>query len=240
MPGRNFAGYGSAVDQDLVDLTQNFARYTGALGGPVKPITGQLWYDSANVSIKLNTSPNSTATWKTVAVSDSGVNVVFGSVTTANLTTGSSSVAGTITGNWTLTAGSRLNATYADLAERFEADEKYDYGTVVELGGDKEVTISTNELSENIFGVISGTAGYLMNSGAGSDETHPPIAMTGRVQVKVTGKVKKGDRLVSAGNGYARAAKQGEATSFNTVGRALENKLSDGEGKVLAAVSAKL
>jgi hypothetical protein len=64
--------------------------------------------------------------------------------------------------------------------------------------------------------------------------------MTGRVPVKVRGAVKKGDRLVSAGKGYARAALKGEANSFNTVGRSLEDKLTDGEGKVLAAVSAKL
>lgn len=238
LPGRNYAGYGGPVDQSLVDLTQNFARFTGALGGPVQPIPGQLWYDYANTDLKLNTSTSNVASWDVIPLV--GSNVSFNSVTTSNITTGNNTTAGTITGNWTLTGGSRLNATYADLAERFEADCVYEYGTVLELGGDKEVTLATDELSENIFGVVSDTAGYLMNSAAGSDETHPPIAMTGRVQVKVIGKVKKGERLVSAGNGFARAAKQGEATSFNTVGRALEHKTSDGQGKVLAAVSAKL
>jgi hypothetical protein len=64
--------------------------------------------------------------------------------------------------------------------------------------------------------------------------------MTGRVPVKVIGKISKGDRLVSAGNGRARAAKNNEATPFNTVGRSLEDKLTNSEGKVLAAVSVKL
>jgi hypothetical protein len=76
-----------------------------------------------------------------------------------------------------------------------------------------------------------------MNSGAGTDTTHPPVAMTGRVQVKVTGIVKKGDRLVSAGNGIARAAKIGEATAFNVIGRALANKFDDSIGTVLATVT---
>ena len=159
------------------------------------------------------------------------------SVTTANITTGANTTAGQLTGNWTLTAGSRLTATYADLAERFEADAYYDAGTVVELGGDKEITSVKYELSEDIFGVISDTAAYLMNSGAGDNITHPPVAMTGRVQVKVTGIVKKGERLVSAGKGLARAAQSGEATAFNVIGRALENKITHDIGTVLAIVT---
>lgn len=159
------------------------------------------------------------------------------SVTTTTLTAGANTTAGQITGNWTLTSGSRLLATYADLAERFEADAYYDAGTVVELGGDKEITSVRYELSDDIFGVISDSAAYLMNSGAGDDTTHPPVAMTGRVPVKVTGIVKKGDRLVSAGNGIARAAKAGEATAFNVIGRALENKTTTNIGTVLAIVT---
>ena len=121
------------------------------------------------------------------------------------ITTGANTTAGTITGNWTLTTGSKLNATYADLAERFEADIEYDAGTVVQIGGTKEITAVQYELSEDVFGVISDTAGYLMNATAGSDKTHPPVAVSGRVKVKVIGAVKKGDRLVSAGKGIARA-----------------------------------
>lgn len=157
-------------------------------------------------------------------------------VTATTLTTGANTTAGTITGNFSLSAGSRLNATYADLAERFEADSFYDAGTVVELGGDKEITAVQYELSEEVFGVVSSTAAYLMNSAAGDDNTHPPVAVGGRVPVKVTGKVRKGQRLVSAGNGIARAAKPGEATAFNIIGRALEHKTTDEIGAVEAFV----
>lgn len=152
------------------------------------------------------------------------------------LTTGANTTAGTMTGNWTLSTGSRLNATYADLAERFAADDVYDAGTVVELGGEKEITAVQYELSEDVFGVISDTAGYLMNAGAGNDTTHPPVAVSGRVKVKVTGSVRKGQRLVSAGNGIARAANEGEANAFNTIGRALENKTTTDIGTVEAIV----
>jgi hypothetical protein len=119
-------------------------------------------------------------------------------------------------------------ALYADVAERFAADEVMEPGTVVELGGDKEITRSRKELSDNVFGVISKKAAFLMNGGAGEDDTHPPVAMTGRVPVRVVGPISKGDRLVSAGNGLARAAKPGEATSFNVIGRALDNHVDPG------------
>jgi hypothetical protein len=155
------------------------------------------------------------------------------------LTTGANTTAGTMTGNWTLSAGSRLNATYADLAERFAADEVYSPGTVVELGGEKEITAVQYELSEDVFGVISDTAGYLMNAGAGTDATHPPVAMSGRVKVNVVGAVNKHDRLVSAGKGIARSAKPGEATAFNTIGRALESKTTTELGTVEAIVIIK-
>jgi len=157
-------------------------------------------------------------------------------VTMTGITTGANTTAGSMTGNWTLTAGSRLQATYADLAERFEADTMYEPGTVVQLGGEKEITAVKYELSEDVFGVISDTAAYLMNAGAGEDKTHPPVAVSGRVQVKVVGKVSKGQRLVSAGNGMARGAKPEETTAFNTIGRALEDKKSDGVGTVEAIV----
>ena len=129
------------------------------------------------------------------------------------------------------------SAQYADLAERFEADVAYPAGTVVELGGAKEVTVAQQDLTDAVFGVISTQAAYLMNGSAGSNETHPPIAMSGRVPVRVVGIVKKGDRLVSAGNGLARSAKQGEANAFNVIGRALETKSSAKEGTEEAIVT---
>lgn len=165
-----------------------------------------------------------------------GGNILTVQTTATVLTTGANTTAGNITGNWTLSAGSRLQATYADLAERFSADDVYDAGTVVEIGGTREITSVKYELSEDVFGVISDTAAYLMNSGAGNDETHPPVAVSGRVEVKVVGIVKKGQRLVSAGNGIARAAKLNEATAFNTIGRALADKLTDDIGTVEAIV----
>lgn len=167
-------------------------------------------------------------------------NIAPNAIQTTTLTTGANTIVGNITGNWSLTAGSKLLATYsADIAERYAADSVYTVGTVVELGGDYEVTLAKTDLSSEIFGVVSNTYAHLLNSAAGTDETHPPIALTGRVAVRVVGPVAKGQRLVSAGNGLARAGKLEELTAFNVVGRSLVNKTDDGEGIIEAAVSIK-
>jgi hypothetical protein len=130
-------------------------------------------------------------------------------------------------------------ALYADVAERFAADGILEPGTVVELGGVNEITRSTQDLSENVFGVISTRPAYTMNGGAGENDTHPPVAMTGRVPVKCVGTVRKGDRLVSAGDGVARAAGPGEATAFNVIGRSLESKTTTDIGVIEAIVTIK-
>ena len=145
----------------------------------------------------------------------------------------------TINGSTGAITGNQINANYADVAERFAADAILEPGTVVEIGGAEEITVSGTELSENVFGVISTRAAYLMNSEAGSNDTHPPVAMTGRVPVRCMGSVAKGDRLVSAGGGLARAAQPGEATPFNVIGRALEDKISRDVGTVEAIVTIK-
>jgi hypothetical protein len=75
-----------------------------------------------------------------------------------------------------------------------------------------------------------------MNSEAGNNVTHPPIALAGRVPVRVVGVINKGDRLVSAGNGLARTGLRSEITPFNVIGRALEDKLDDSEGVIEAIV----
>jgi len=132
--------------------------------------------------------------------------------------------------------GTSITAQYADLAERFAADQSYAPGTVVALGGSKEITAVAEDLSEDVFGVISNRAAFLMNGEAGDDVTHPAVAVSGRVPVRVVGRVKKGDRLVAAGNGLARSARRDEMTAFNVIGRSLENKEKDGEGVVEAIV----
>ena len=143
---------------------------------------------------------------------------------------------GTLVANLT---GTATAAQYSDVAERFASDEAMAPGTVVALGGAEEICKVNEEGSDEVFGVVSSLdqAAFKMNGGAGNDETHPYIAMTGRVDVKVIGSVNKGDRLISASvPGYARAATKAECTAFNVIGRALTGKTEAGQGSVLAAV----
>ena len=90
-----------------------------------------------------------------------------------------------------------------------------------------------------MFGVISSLdqAAFKMNDAAGPSDTHPYVAMTGRVDVKVIGTVNKGDRLISASvPGYAKAALKSECTAFNVIGRALESSTDAGIKLVNCAV----
>lgn len=100
LPGRNYAGYGQAVDQNQLSILENFASYP--VTGPVNPIPGQTWYDTASGSFNINTSTNSTPNWSSIVTSG-------GPLTTTNITTGSPTTPGTITGAWSLTPGSTFN-----------------------------------------------------------------------------------------------------------------------------------
>ena len=116
------------------------------------------------------------------------------------------------------------SAMYADLAERYEADCETEVGDVVMLGGHAEITKCNKELCDQVFGVISGSPAFLMNAQAGNNDSHPMVALKGRVFVKIQGTGKAGDRVVSAGNGEARIAELDECTAFNTLGRLIKHK----------------
>jgi hypothetical protein len=137
--------------------------------------------------------------------------------------------------------GTATSAQYADLAERYESDCLLEAGDVVILGGSKEITKSNEAFSTDVFGIISTAPAYMMNSDAGDDTTHPYVALSGRLPVKVIGQVKKGQRLVtSAIAGVAQAAKLHDITnSFVVIGRALADKITDGVDFLEVTVGAK-
>ena len=135
----------------------------------------------------------------------------------------------------TLFSGTATAARYADLAERYAADKEYKPGTVVVFGGDKEITQSTIYMDTRVAGVISTDPAHLMNSEAGDDKTHPPVALQGRVPCKVIGKIKKGDMLVTSTiSGVAIATT--EPKIGTVIGKALENYDSDHIGMIEVVV----
>jgi len=168
-----------------------------------------------------------------VTVSSGNLTMTSGYVQTTNLTTGGSATAGTVTGNWTLTVGSRFEATYADIAEYYEADHTYEVGTVLVFGGEKEVTGCTEHKSTRVAGVVSNTAAFTMNQDCPGIATC--IALVGRVPVKVIGKVEKGDILVtSAVPGYAVVDNDPKVGTI--IGRAIGIKDDADKGVVEALV----
>ena len=137
----------------------------------------------------------------------------------------------------TLTAtvfnGQAVTARYADLAEIYSTDADYEPGTVVKLGGSEEITQTESHADNDVFGVISTDPAFLMNK----DAEGLPVALTGRVPVKVIGKINKGDRLVSSDvPGVAWAYTDSDSYDARAViGRALQNK-DDGDAGVIEAV----
>jgi hypothetical protein len=95
------------------------------------------------------------------------------------------------------------------LAEKYLADAEYLVGTVMTVGGNKEVTACT--VGDRAIGVVSANPAYMMNSGL---EGGTYVALKGRVPCKVIGQVKKGQRLVAGLNGAAQATYGGNADVF--------------------------
>ena len=136
----------------------------------------------------------------------------------------------------TIFDGVATSAQFADLAEIYAADAELEAGTVVMIGGSAEVTACNTDACVDVFGVVSTDPAYLMNSKADG----VPVALQGRVPVKVIGQCSKGDRLVSSGvAGCARAIGSTSYDPRMVIGRALANKTDEGQGTVEAAIGVK-
>jgi len=128
--------------------------------------------------------------------------------------------------------GQSTSAQYADLAEKYEADAEYAPGTVVHFGGEKEVAGCDVDHCTKVAGVVSTNPAYKMNDTLEAEHT-AMVALTGRVPCKVTGAVAKGDMMVSAGNGHARA--EADPKVGAVIGKALE-AWEGGEGVIEVVV----
>jgi len=227
---QNFAGANAAFT--ALGITQGASFGVRDTGTYVTSTSDTIFYYNTSETVRIQATGNvgignAAPTHK---LSVNGTAAISTSLQVANITTGANTTAGSITGNWTLTAGSRMQATYADLAEYYEADESYEPGTVLMFGGEKEVTLADDGTSR-VAGVVSTNPAYVMNSTCPGLLT--AVALQGRVPCKVRGKISKGDMLISGGNGFARP---NQFPSMGTViGKALEN--FDGyEGVIEVAV----
>jgi hypothetical protein len=191
---------------------------------------------SATISGPITSTSTSTGALVVAGGAGFGLDVTVGGSVTADdgfignlLTTGSAGVAGTVTGNWTLSAGSRLQATYADLAELYTSDESYEAGTVLIFGGDAETTTTMIYGDTRLAGVVSTNPAHLLNSNLTG--TVSAIALVGRIPCKIIGQIKKGDMLTTSSiPGYA--TKMIEFIPGAFIGKALHDKETSGEGIV--------
>ncbi|MDC1223953.1 hypothetical protein N8Z31_00440 [Pelagibacteraceae bacterium] len=133
-------------------------------------------------------------------------------------------------------------AQYSDVAERYAADDYMQKGTVVMIGGTEEITEATGEMTDRVFGVTSTQPAFMMNSSAGNNDSHPYIAMVGRVPVRVIGTANKGDRIVlSDTKGVARALTANETANCNqVVGVVLQNKTDAAENTIECVVQCRV
>jgi hypothetical protein len=145
--------------------------------------------------VVVSTTPSTTATTGALVVGG-GVGI-SGNVFTTGWIVPTSNVSqniGSTTSWWNVFYGKSVQAQYADLAEIYTADHKYQAGTVVVFGGTAEVTTTSVSHDTRVAGVVSTEPAYLMNSVAEGI----PVAMTGRVPCQVRGPVTKGTVLVTS------------------------------------------
>ena len=129
--------------------------------------------------------------------------------------------------------GEASSATYADLAEVYKVDRQHKVGTVVRASEDPRYDVQACDfaLDTRVIGVISENPAYLMNR----EEEGLPVALTGKVPVRLVGPVKKSDVIVPAGEGCVRAMKDPSEMPFK-MGCAVEENLDAGEKLVMCII----
>lgn len=224
--GKNTIGYGDEIAQNFVQMLENFANTSQ----PANPTVGQLYFDTTGAEGSLRVHTNTGFKELVIAGNIQG-DLIPDTDLAYNI--------GSPSYRWNTIYGTATSAQYADLAERYEADKPLEPGTVVVIGGAKEVQASIQAAQYDVFGVVSTAPGLMLNSDAGEDSTHPYIALAGRVPVKVHGTCKKGDRLMASDHdGEAMVAPE-DADYKSIIGRALEDKDTRECSLIEAVVGAK-
>jgi hypothetical protein len=221
----------------------------GAITGASTSVTGTTTAASVVGGVMTGSSVSVTGT-TTAASVVGGVMIgsslsVSGNVTASNLigtvrTTSIVNTGSNATGNigssstyFNTVFATATTALYADLAENYLGDADYAPGTVVVFGGEREITVTTESADERVAGVISTNPAYLMNSG----ESGAPVALRGKVPVKVIGPVTKGDSLVtSTVAGTAMSVGRDRSYAQAVFAKALETDITCNEKFILAVI----
>lgn len=140
-----------------------------------------------------------------------------------------------------LTASRVVNAQYNDYAEFFERGEETEAGDIIalDLSSDEERYVKATPRNRVIVGIHSDEYAHIIGGEKGKTleenlKNFIPVALAGRVHVKVSGVVYKGDRIV-IGNGMPGigiALTNNSTSNKQVIGIALENKYNLGIGKI--------
>jgi fibronectin-binding autotransporter adhesin len=212
-----------------VDNTGTFLQGTG--GNVVQLTNDGRFLVGVTSSISLSANGNVTGanilTGGTVSatgnITGGNLSVGTGTVTVGNIVNSNGNGVGNIGSSTTYfntVFAKATSAQYADLAEKYTADAEYAPGTVLVFGGSAEVTVDATDGDRRVAGVVSTNPSYIMNAGCAGTNV-ATVALTGRVPCLVTGSVRKGDLMVAAGLGRARA--EADPKVGTVIGKALEN-----------------
>ena len=174
-----------------------------------------------NLNSDVTASPNSLVTRDSAGDVYAAGLIARDAVITPSLRSGNTALdAGVIEGTWTLSVGSRLQSTWADLAEWHSSDQPWAPGTVLEINPLGLMTASSQDQTTRVAGVVTTEPAYVMNSQA--PEPRVCVALAGCVPVNVVGPVTPGDLLVASElPGRARRC-QGPAQPGTLIGKALD------------------
>ena len=206
-------------------VTGNYIIGTGALLTGVSTSSSNINNGTSNVTV-LSSGGN-------ILVGVGGANIVtFTSAGIENAQANATGNIGNSTSYFNTVFAKATSAQYADLAEMYVADQDYSAGTVVEFGGDQEITVTTESHSVLAVGIISTNPSYLMNA-TQEGEHVLPVALIGRVPCYVIGPIQKGDRLVASGiPGVAQRLNIPEYQPGCIIGKALAEYASDNVGTI--------
>ena len=204
-------------------ITGSSASVTGAVTGAslVGTITTASQTNITSVGTLGSLSVTGTVTGGNITTAGQ-LTVNSGGNVTAIVNGGSNGVGniGSATTGFNTVFAKATTAQYADLAEKYTADAEYAPGTVVVFGGTAEVTVNAVDSDRRVAGIVSTNPGFLMNEGLDTEFT-AAVALTGRVPTMVIGPVRKGDLMVAAGLGRARAEQDPRVGTV--IGKALED-----------------
>ena len=230
-----FSATGNITGENLIQGSSRVIKWTTVANtAPANAVPGDFWYNSYNDVKYQYTNDGTSNVWVDQSAPTSFTTITVGSVVNA----GANGVGniGSAGGAFNTVFARATSAQYADLAEMYVADQAYPAGTVVEFGGNFEITSSTQTHSTSIAGVISTNPSYLMNSDQKGEHVLP-VALTGRVPCHVVGTMSKGDRLVaSAITGVATRLNKNLYEPGCIIGKALEDYNSNCVGIIEIAV----